>query len=466
MSPSLSLASDPNFESGALIDQWRVIKRFRSGSYGVVYRVVRAEQPEAGTYALKLARNPEDERFEREAMLLSRIHHPAVPQFHGHGLWKDVLGQSYPYVVMQWVEGVPLYEWADQRSFTSRQVLLVLAQVARALEATHLHGVHRDVKGDNVLVGENGQVFLVDFGACWYAGARPLTDSAIPPGTEPYRSHQLIRFRYQFRRHLEAHYHYPPEDDLYALGVMAYRLVTGTYPPAGTDPECSDDPERPRPPRLVAPRDMASVVPVLDSLILQMLSEERSARGTAGELAQSLKKAAASVEPELDLPIVPNSSTRTTERATRPGPPSWFRRVLVLLSRWLVPSAALAAVTLVTVLSAHLMEDPPQLTCGEQPAKGRAGEPVGLGDTTLASAAPFIADRLPVRAVSLDMPDRPLKGQKRAPCVRRREVEINGGCWIQVGTMEAPCEADAYDWQGKCYLPVSAPLRQPTSKEP
>jgi serine/threonine-protein kinase len=90
---------------------------------------------------------------------------------------------------MQWVEGVPFYDWSESHNPTSRQILLLLAQVARALAATHeAKGVHRDMKGDNVLVSLDGQAFLTDFGACTYAGAKLLTDQPLPPGTPNYRT--------------------------------------------------------------------------------------------------------------------------------------------------------------------------------------------------------------------------------------------------------------------------------------
>ncbi len=165
-----------------LIGPWRVEERIGSGNNGVVFRAVHARQPGAGSYALKLARGPDDERFLREAQLLARIHHPAVPRYEGSGFWKGPGGKYYPYLVMQWAEGLRLYDWAELNGLTLRQALRLLAQVARALEATHVYGVHRDVKGDNVLVSPEGRVTLVDFGCCWYPDARPLTDSIIHRG--------------------------------------------------------------------------------------------------------------------------------------------------------------------------------------------------------------------------------------------------------------------------------------------
>ena len=65
--------------------------------------------------------------------------------------------------------------------------------------------------------------------------------------------------------------------------------------------------------------------------------------------------------------------------------------------------------------------------------------------------------------MTFDMPDHPLPKQKLPPCKPRAEVEINGGCWVQIGTMKAPCKEDAYEWKGACYFLMLAPERSNTS---
>jgi hypothetical protein len=129
---------------GTQVGSWRIMGQQGSGSYGVVYRVERVGQEGAGPFALKVARRLLDPRFEREWVLLSRIRHAHVPRFEVQGWVTLPGGVPYPYVVMEWVEGTPLYEWGAREPRTSRQVMRVLAQVARALEATHaVEGVHR-----------------------------------------------------------------------------------------------------------------------------------------------------------------------------------------------------------------------------------------------------------------------------------------------------------------------------------
>jgi serine/threonine protein kinase len=130
------------------------------------------------------------------------------------------------------VEGPPLYAWAEQHAPSGKQVCRVLAQLARALEALHAAGaVHRDVKGDNVLVRlSDRRAVLTDFGSCHFQGAERLTWQSLPPVTPAYLSPQAALFYIRSQHHPEDYYPPSPADDLYALGVTAYRLVMGQYP--------------------------------------------------------------------------------------------------------------------------------------------------------------------------------------------------------------------------------------------
>ncbi len=131
--------SDTPLPPYTLIGPWRLLECVGGGTFGRVYKIVLAHQPGSTPKALKLARIPDDPRFAREAELLSRLHHPGVPRLHSSGVYMDGQGRSFPFLVMRFIPGTNLYDWAQRRQISSRQVLRLIAQVARALEAIHRH---------------------------------------------------------------------------------------------------------------------------------------------------------------------------------------------------------------------------------------------------------------------------------------------------------------------------------------
>ncbi len=448
---------------GSLIGPWRVLERMGGGTFGTVYSVCLAEDPDAGEYALKLAREAGDLRFEREAELLSRIRHPHVPSLRDRGVWQGSQRRWYPYHVMQWVEGLPLYTWAKQRGLTSRQALRVLAQLARALEATHRHGLHRDVKGDNVLVTSEGDAVLVDFGCGWYEGARVLTLGRLPPGTRPYRSPQALR--YEREGSPAERYTGTPADDVYALGVTGYHLVTGAYPPQGSEGVS----------RFLPPSELATVAPGLEALILRMLSEEPEARGTAGELAEALEHATKRAGPAADERVRPSRSMLPTEKAARPGPNRWqlarqaARRMAREHSAVLWLAGTLAACLLVAVALPQIPARPLQLAAfvGQEDS-GVEKRTVGLADAGVDDSVLASAEALPYGVprdvLGEPVPKNPEPGQKKPPC-KADERAINGGCWFRITTREPPCDG-VYEHDGRCYTPVQASThRTPTSED-
>jgi len=447
-------------EVGSLVGSWLVQARMGSGSHGVVFRVVSAQRPGAGSFALKLAREPSDPRFEREAWLLAHIRHASVPRFEDEGVWTSPGGYRYPYVVMEWVEGVPLYEWAEQYGLTLRQAIGQLAQLARALDATHPHGVHRDVKGGNVRVTPEGRAMLLDFGSGWYRRARKLTEGAMPPGTDRYRSPQLLFYKYALRRGAGKYYEGESSDDVYALGVTAYRLLAGAYPPRGPDSDSEEDSD---PPPLVAPRGLKRRCPELAALVLRLLAEDPEARGSAKQVARELGRLFKLSSPALDLIWVERVSTDPLEKPVRPAPLSGS--VLRTLAR----RATLAAVFIVLgALGALLTRN---LQTGPVSAPQGTGSPdagsVGMGEDAMASVTPAEAPPSSDPWVSRPMPTEPLPGQKRSPCNQRGAKEINGGCWANwVGAETAPCDKDKYEYKGRCYVPIMLSGGQPTSEEP
>jgi serine/threonine-protein kinase len=146
----------------------------------------------------------------------------------GYGEWPD-RSPLFLFIAMEYVEGPQLYAWARRHQPTARRVAEVLRYLARQLVRVHGAGVvHRDVKGANVLVRQsNGRPVLVDFGLGTYAGAPEVTGPLVP-GTALYRSPEALRFRRE--RQQGERYVASARDDLWALGVVLYWLLTGAYP--------------------------------------------------------------------------------------------------------------------------------------------------------------------------------------------------------------------------------------------
>jgi len=464
---------------GTLVGPWKVKAYAGGGAYGLVFRAVRAGEEQAGEVALKVACYPGDERFQREVVLLSRVHHPSVPRLLGQGEWQPPRGEAHPYIVMEWVEGLALYTWAEWRNSSSRQVLQVLGQLAGAVAATHAVGaVHRDVKGGNIRVSlEGARAVLMDFGAGTYAGAAPLTKGALPPGTEGYRSPEALEYALQRPRDATETYVAQPADDVFALGVCAYRVVTGLYlPPLEVRPE-EEGPWRlewrvPRPPVEMNPR----VDPLLSELILRMLARQPEERPAAVELVEALERAARNAGAGADRPLFQREEPEVAVEIAAPmrrqegGREGRSARIVRSSSRarsrtW---AAYAACAVLGAVLSAVAVGWGPRSGQDDrgtatQPASSQ--KPVGLGDTDLTAPAASVMGSSGSRRPSRKMPETPFNGQRRAPhCIPPGEITINGGCWIEVPSTKPPCGELGYEWNGKCYIPHIPPTKQPTSE--
>lgn len=425
---------------GMQVGPWRVLRGSGLGVYGFVYRVERVGQERAGTFALKMARYPKDPRFEREGELLSRVRHPHVPRLHDRGEWTSPEGESFPYLVMDWIEGVTLYAWAAQPSRSLRERLRALAQVARALEATHaVGGVHRDVKGENVLVRKtDGEALLMDFGSANYLGASVLTRQPQPPGTPQYQSPEAQHFEFEHAGASTARYKARPADDVYALGVTAYRMITGRYPPPVLQVEPAEGALRLKAAPLVPPEKWVSLSPELSALLQRMLSVDPSTRGSAGEVAQALEEAAGDTRPEAKVAAVP-------------------RRVLPR-ARWLAMAAGL-----VLVLSAGWLVQW-QLHKSPVSALPEAGNS-SLGDVGSALPASGEKPQALQSVLQAEVPKKPLPNQQRPPCGKPL-VEIQGGCWVGPNEEKPPCTHPSYEWKGRCYWPMITSQGPSTSDPP
>jgi serine/threonine-protein kinase len=259
-----------------------LLERLGRGGMGVVYR---ARDPVLDrVVALKLIRADlaEDpgwvERFYREARAAARLQHRHVMPIWGMGLHE---GQHA--FVMPVVAGGSLANRLADFQRDRRTAVVLMEKVARGVQALHEQGiVHRDLKPGNVLLDEQGEPLVADFGLAKFVdGSAEMTATGAVVGTPAYMSpEQAAGLGRQVT----------PACDVWALGVMLYELTTGRRPFLGdTQPEVARqvlaaEPPRPRRLRRDLPRD-------LETVVLRCLEKDPKRRyATAGELADDLER--------------------------------------------------------------------------------------------------------------------------------------------------------------------------------
>ena len=432
---------------------WRIEAYAGRGSYGVVFKARRADHPSSRPVALKVAQRADDPRIMREVGGLARVQHPSLPRLLDKGEWKSSTGAMHPYFAMEWIQGQTLYEWGRRHNPTSRQAMKATAQLAWGLEEVHrAEGLHRDVRGDNILVEPEGRAMLTDFGSCTWRGAPPLTERVMPPNTLEYRSPEAMLFEWESWGNKDARYEARATDDLYALGVSLYRLLTGEYPLPARKPLQELNPR---------------VAPELVELVERALAEEPRARGSARELAQAADIAAERAGPEADVPLFPVQAA-AEPREAMPAPVS-ARHPASPRGAQVVAAAATTLAALALCLSGpEPSEQAPELAWvkAREAEDAPDGGTKGLGEELLATRVD--AEEMPAPSsssvIAIEMLEKPLAGQLRPPCPQTSEI-INGGCWKRLIDNEPPCGA-YYEWRGACYLPVMRPPRIPTTREP
>lgn len=211
------------------VGPYRVVGVLGRGGMGVVYRA-NQQSPERQV-ALKVLRpgllsKSLLRRFELEASVLARLKHPGIATVYEAGT-ADTGDGVQPYFAMELVAGRPLTEYAQVHDLSTRARLDLLAKVCDAVQHAHQRGViHRDLKPGNILVTDDGQPKVLDFGVARSVNSdlrvtTQQTDIGQLVGTAPYMSPEQIEGR-------------PDEldtrSDVYALGVLGYELLAGRLP--------------------------------------------------------------------------------------------------------------------------------------------------------------------------------------------------------------------------------------------
>ncbi|MEP7346449.1 MAG: serine/threonine-protein kinase [Gemmatimonadaceae bacterium] len=289
---------------GRRVGAYDVIREIGHGGMGVVYEATRADDQYHRRVAIKtIWRGGESQlilgRFRQERQILAGLSHPNIAGLFDGGMTDD--GQ--PYLVMEYIDGVPIDVWCRQQRLTITQRLALFQQVCSAVQYAHRNLiVHRDLKPGNILVTSEGVVKLLDFGIAKLmeeggggedhrADVASLTRGGLHPLTTTYASPEQVRG--------EA---ITTASDVYSLGVVLYELLAGSPPFSGTglspmelQRHISDEPPR-RPSGAVTavvaeqtgegsvPKLARALAGELDAIVLMALRKEPERRYSSVEL--------------------------------------------------------------------------------------------------------------------------------------------------------------------------------------
>jgi WD40 repeat protein/DNA-binding SARP family transcriptional activator len=208
---------------GEALRGYRLLDKIGEGAFGSVFRAIQPQvEREVAIKAIhaELANQPDFvRRFEREAQLVARLEHPHVVPLYDY--WRE---PDAAYLIMRFLRGGSLEDLLREGHLDLDRAARILDQIGAGLAAAHHQGVvHRDVKPGNVLLDEEGNAYLSDFGIALETGAPEQTAGTLIRGTPAYLSPEQIKLEQT-----------SPRSDIYALGVVLYEMLTAEHPFPGT----------------------------------------------------------------------------------------------------------------------------------------------------------------------------------------------------------------------------------------
>ncbi|MEZ4457747.1 MAG: serine/threonine-protein kinase [Gemmatimonadales bacterium] len=285
---------------GRDLGAYRITREIGRGGMGTVYEAVRADDQFAKRVAIKMLRSGIDSatalrRFRREQEIQAALAHPNIATLLDAG----ATDEGAPYLVLEYVDGVPLDVYADRHRLPLAARLDLIRQVIQAVQHAHRQlVVHRDLKPSNILVTADGVVKLLDFGI-----SKLLDDTAGHTTTD---GSSGFTTAYASPEQLKGEA-VSTATDVYSLGTVLFRLLTGRHPfeiddltpVAAWKTICE---EEPRPPSAVATAAAAAAMGYpgperlrralqgeLDAIVLMALRKEPGRRySTADALGEDL----------------------------------------------------------------------------------------------------------------------------------------------------------------------------------
>ena len=196
------------------------------GGMGSVYRAERSDGFFDHQVAIKVIRSgqatPENvRRFERERSILAGLNHPGIAQLFDGGITE----QGTPYLIMEYIEGIPVDEYCKQNNLTLHQKVELFKKVLQAVQHAHENLViHRDLKPGNILVTGDEQIKILDFGI-----SKLVEDSDSDNLPNTLTQTRVLTPKYAAPEQVREQ-SISTATDLYALGTIFYELLTGNHP--------------------------------------------------------------------------------------------------------------------------------------------------------------------------------------------------------------------------------------------
>lgn len=209
----------PSQEIPEAIGPYKVENLLEKGGMSILYLGTHPETKEPVTIKVlspKFLSRPEVvQRFINEASIIAMSDHPNIVQLHGYGEWAGGF-----YIAMGFVQGMSLRQYILQTPVSLTRALDIILDIAYALCHLHTHGViHRDLKPDNILITESGEIKVIDFGI-----AQLLSEKSAGPSGRQQLVGTPVYMSPEQRENPES-VSYP--SDIYSLGIIAYELVLG-----------------------------------------------------------------------------------------------------------------------------------------------------------------------------------------------------------------------------------------------
>jgi serine/threonine protein kinase/tetratricopeptide (TPR) repeat protein len=245
--PKLTPPPPDSLGVGADLGPYRIVQLIAEGGMGAVYQAVRVDDLYRKVVAVKVIRRGVFgeyalKRFDTERQILAHLDHPHIAKLLDGGTTPD----GRPYFVMDFIAGTPIDEYCDAHRLSVRERLDFFLVVCSAVHYAHQNLIiHRDLKPQNILVTEEGAVKLLDFGI-----AKLLDPDSLGADTATLTTVQAMTPEYASPEQLHG-LQVTTASDVYSLGVLLYRLLTGHRPYATESRSIEElwDHIRNRPPR-------------------------------------------------------------------------------------------------------------------------------------------------------------------------------------------------------------------------